>query len=167
VALAATAVRACSRSGSAAPYARFMAAGLVVCLGMAGVQAVRANAVLHREDTRTRAWRWCMAHLPAGAVIAREAYCPQIPGNRFRVIVEPILGRRPLEAYRREGVAYVLTSSMVSGAFTEKTRARFPVEYEFYRGLDRSAELVQRWIDRPMGVHHPEIRLYRVRITPS
>jgi len=107
-----------------------------------------------------------MAHIPRGSVVAREAYCPQIPDGFFRVVFEPILGHRDIRSFRREGVEYLLTSSFVSGAFTERTRARYPIEYEFYRGLDREAELVQRWTDRPLGFHHPEIRLYRVRIAP-
>ncbi len=89
-------------------------------------QALLRN--LRLPDTRTRALEWIQANLPAGAHIAREEYTPQLGSHRYRVTYVQVLATRPYAWYLREGVDYLVASSLIYERFRDT-----PGLGDFYR----------------------------------
>jgi hypothetical protein len=179
------AVRLCADWALRWPRARrFALPAAVVVLVIAFVPPLAASVAFDRDlsgrDTREAAREWIQQHLPAGSLIALENYGPplvredQLPHFRakgldpvaYRVVrlKLPVPGTpeptHDLAKLRSQGVQYVVTSSRVRRRVMAAA-ADYPELVDFYRQLDREAELVKVFRPGP-GERGPLLRLYRL-----
>ena len=75
------------------------------------VRSIRHDVVATRKDTGTYAREWIEENLPPGTHFALERYCPVLDRGRYKVTMESHVTRKPLDAYREEGVQYLIVTS--------------------------------------------------------
>ncbi|MEW5947006.1 MAG: glycosyltransferase family 39 protein [bacterium] len=75
------------------------------------------------------------------------------------------LGSHPMGYYGKNGYAYLISNSGIRDRYLAKPR-HYPKTVEFYRALEREAELVKVFKPRKGKTVGPEIRIYRLRASP-
>ncbi len=162
-----------SKARGAAKIVR-AAAAPVLALAFAvpsGITAYRFGWSLAHKDTRTQAMDWINENLPPKTIIALEAYCPQLPFGRYRIVSrQPSLSAVDLEWLSWKRVDYVVVSELEYGRFVPYPK-EFAREARFYRTLDERALLVKsfppRFREDLLTMHNPEIRIYRMSDAPD
>jgi 4-amino-4-deoxy-L-arabinose transferase-like glycosyltransferase len=126
-----------------------VAAALVVVITVAWTvsDSVRFDDLLTRPDTRTQARAWIAAQLPHGARVAVDAPPLSVPMSLLpqdAVTSVRLYDAMTVDAYRQEGVEYVVTSS-----FTSEARPIDPERdarrRDFYAVLEREAQPVAQF----------------------
>src|SRR5262249_15820029 len=145
---------------------RWLIAAALVALAGLGVRSVRYLRDALRPDSRALAREWIATHLASGALIALEPVGPDLPDldERMKVAALPGLSPRMREQVSRApaysiapmpmsvhdpdavfafydprdlaGFDAVVVSGSVRARYLAET-ARFPVQTDFYEGLDR------------------------------
>jgi hypothetical protein len=110
-----------------------VAIALVALSAQPALMAIDDAQAVSRADTRTVALDWVEANLPAGSMVVREAYTPQLPVSQFRVAYTLSLSDHSLEWYRARGFRYAIASS---GQYFRYTQAHTP-QADFYDELFR------------------------------
>ncbi len=104
-------------------------------------QAVLANDRQQANPSaRVLATDWIMANLPPASRIAQEAYTAYLDGTGRIVVTTSSLANRTMDAYRADGIDYLVTSSAMSDRFVDPVR--YPSQSAFYRSLHESGRLV-------------------------
>jgi len=113
---------------------------------------------LRAADTRSIAYGWILANLPANAIIAREQYTPQLSPDRFRLRNHDGLYQRGMPWYRDQGVDYLVASSAIYGRYIDNPAT--PYDAAFYRALFDLPEVFR--IDQSDARPGPTIRIFRL-----
>jgi 4-amino-4-deoxy-L-arabinose transferase-like glycosyltransferase len=146
------------RAGRLAPARPYLAAGVtLILLFFPLVTSVRFNRAATEPDTGNAAREWVNRAFPPGTVFAVERHAPVPDRTRFKVLIESRLISRAVADYRREGVQYLVVSSMVY--------ERFPPEHRQSRAYAKLFEicpLVQEFAPLPGRTSGPTIRILRV-----
>ena len=162
--LAVLAVHALATVGRTLRPARFPTAGLLAAAGLLAwsvaipaATTARLNLNATAPDTGNEARRWIEKRFPRGTAFVAEALGPVPDQRRFKVIVESYLTNRSLDAWRDEGIEYLLVTSDGYGRVSpEHPRGRA------YARLFEACPLVMEWSRRAGVVEGPTIRLLKV-----
>jgi hypothetical protein len=92
-------------------------------------RSIHHDVVATRKDTGTYAREWIEANVPPGTHFAMERYCPVLDRGRYKVTLESHVTRKPLQAYRDEGVQYLIVTSF--------SYARYAAEHPQSRAYQR------------------------------
>ncbi len=114
----------------------------------------------HALDTRTEAYRWIEANVPAGTTIAREEYTPQVDGRKYRVLYVQVAGTAPYSWYLRNEVDYLVLSSNIYGRFWHSRAGEAEVA-AFYTFVFQSLPLAAEFVPG-QGRTGPTIRIYEI-----
>jgi 4-amino-4-deoxy-L-arabinose transferase-like glycosyltransferase len=136
---------------------------LIVSLTVAAVlPPARASlaylSAISRTSTLDLAWRWISEHAPRGTAVVLERHELRLPEDRYRARYVLRLVDEPLEAYRREGVRYLVANASVFGAAVEHPDREPGAAY---RTLFRSVREVARF-SPSQETPGPEIRILAV-----
>jgi hypothetical protein len=75
-------------------------------------RVVAFNEYATRRDTGSFARDWIVSSLPPGARIAVEDHCPVLDPERYELLREARIVNRDLDEYRRDGVEYLIVTSL-------------------------------------------------------
>jgi NADH:ubiquinone oxidoreductase subunit 6 (subunit J) len=107
-------------------------------------------------STRVAVTDWVRTTLPKGVLICEELYTTYEPTDLtlYRVFS---LADHTLDDYRNRGCAYLISSSAISGRFTDAHR--YPSEAAFYATLSATGQLVETFSPGP-DAGGSEVRVY-------
>jgi hypothetical protein len=113
-----------------------------------------------KVTTNQQAYEWILANVPAGSRIANETREVLLPVNRYTIEYPRRLIIHDVEHYKREGVHYLIASSLsFRAAFYDVPPE--PAALAGYRDLFRRTEHLITFM--PSSDHPgPELRVYRV-----
>jgi 4-amino-4-deoxy-L-arabinose transferase-like glycosyltransferase len=123
--------------------------------------SLQFDAQESRVWTTDQAYHWILSRLPRGTPIRFEGSVTiRLPPD-FKASYVKQLGMKDVEAYREEGIQYLVASSQVFGQFFDDPAA-YPEENRQYRRLFEQTEEVARFTGTP---EHPgpELRILRVK----
>lgn len=116
--------------------------------------------MISKESTNEQAYRWMLDHFPAGTRLASETREVLLPDGRYHIDYQRRLIDQPLEYYEREGIDYLVASSLSFRVAFYVTPPE-PAALAGYTELFRRTEHVITFM--PSGDHPgPELRVYRV-----
>jgi 4-amino-4-deoxy-L-arabinose transferase-like glycosyltransferase len=125
-----------------------------------GVRAIGFTRMISREGTVERAYNWIIASLPQGTAIVVETREMLLPGDRYKTRNIPYLHRQTLEDYRKQGVEYLVASSMRYGPPLDEPH-KYPAEYAAYMTIFEQSREVMRF-SPSVSIPGPELRIYRI-----
>ena len=167
-------------------FRRWVVVGAAASFVGLGFNSVRYVREAYRRDSRDAAREWIDSHVERGSLVALEALGPRLLGLDEQMVLAALPGLSPgvrslLERAPVFSIAQIPMSVhdpepvdafydlrdldgfdavVVSGGVRERylqESARFPVQTDFYQGLDRFWGLIYR---TPHGTLGPEIRVY-------
>jgi hypothetical protein len=114
-----------------------------------------------RVWTTEQAYNWILHRLPKGTPIRFEGSVTIRLPSDYKASYVKQLGQRDIDAYRGEGIQYLVASSQVFGRFFDDP-AGYPEENRQYRRLFEQTEEVARFA---ATAEHPgpELRILRVK----
>jgi 4-amino-4-deoxy-L-arabinose transferase-like glycosyltransferase len=116
-----------------------------------------------KQDTRSVAYYWLVAHLPHNAIIAREQYTPQLAASDFPSRNHDGLYQRSIQWYRDQHVEYLIASSAIYLRYLGNPDR--PFDDAFYRALFALPEVFH--VDADGTRPGPTIRVFRLVPIPS
>jgi 4-amino-4-deoxy-L-arabinose transferase-like glycosyltransferase len=122
--------------------------------------SIAYDQLFRTRDTRTIALEWIERNVARGTAIARDEYTPQIPDSEYKVAYIGRLASQPLNWYRSNGFAYLVTSSVMVDRF----KGHQP-EDAFYRSL--LAEPIVLDLRPNPGQQGPRVFVIRLRPDPA
>jgi len=173
-----------ARRHRAAPAAAMVAAWFVCAAP--SLAALTREARSARADTRTLAYEWIVAHVPAGSMIVSEAYGPAIMGiidlqNLQSDVFEVVNARPEIKVYALvalpmyqmlpensspfydlpvydERADYIITSSSIESRYRKEPQ-RYAAHNRFYDDLQRTWRLEREW--GPADGSGPRLAVFR------
>lgn len=125
------------------------------------ITAVRFDARIGRKSTYSVAYEWISGNLPRGTRVAIETGSFRLPDESYPVIQLKRLIDRDLQAYRADGVQYLVASSQAYGpAFS--TPQVYPDVFNAYHQLFNQLVEVKRVPQFPDAARGPELRIFKV-----
>jgi hypothetical protein len=152
---------AASRPAASTSAVLLATAGFVVAVTAPTLATVEVARLLAQRDTRLEARDWILANLRPGARLAREFYAPPLrERDGFRLMQPFSLTDHSLETYCRDGVDYLLLSSLNARRYLASDEQRFAEERAWYDRLEQNTRLVHRVAGRGnLERHHPTIEV--------
>jgi 4-amino-4-deoxy-L-arabinose transferase-like glycosyltransferase len=161
------------------------AIGITLAVGLMAVAMPAANSLpwtfaAARGDSRDRAYRWIVEHVPAGSRLLGEAYTPQLPAERYRLytvadgklwrldpgprryaVPEGVIGTLRDPAAIVASIDYVILANHYDRRLAEASR--YQRQIGVYEQIMAASELVYEAHPGPWVSVGLPVRVYRVR----
>ncbi|HET9015065.1 MAG TPA: glycosyltransferase family 39 protein [Thermomicrobiaceae bacterium] len=136
----------------------------LVAFTVPAIAVARWDIEIGKTDTRYPTLAWVEAHLPKGAVVAREWYTPPLTANGYHGIYIRSAYEQPVSWFDANHVQYLIVSSYMYGRYLVAPE-KYPDQAAFYQKLLAVPPLITI---EPVGHYTgPTIEVYRVAAVRS
>lgn len=141
------------------PVARMAATAVLAVAATVGPvrRVVAFNEYVTQRDTGSFAADWIESSIPPGTRIAVEDHCPVLDPARYEIVRVNRIINRDLEEYRRDGVEYLIVTSLRYARY----EAGHP-QTEKYRRLFDACRLVREIGSEGGRIPGPEVRILEI-----